>query len=130
MSERFIASTQYGDLKGTAAFDGHEGPPLWELAKLTDMPKGYVPLGFELFRLSPMDNGKVPFTLVAAPTEKYGSKIQDIIDTAGQTGQIHLHRFEGELAPERFEAYFKRTDIKVIQKAFENVEITASRPGE
>jgi hypothetical protein len=49
MPERFEASTQYGDLKGTVAFDGHVGPPLRKLARLTDMPAGYIALGFELF---------------------------------------------------------------------------------
>ena len=130
MAEKFIAATQYGDLKGTVSFDGHGGPPLIELANLTEMPKGYLPLGFELFRLSPTESGKIPFHIVAAKANDSIKNVQDISTKASETGRVHLHRFDGELKPEQFEAFFKRIDIKAIQKGFENFEITVSRPRE
>jgi len=53
MGDPFMASTQYNDLIGGAAFDGHDSPPLFILAKKLDMPEGYWPVGFELSELAP-----------------------------------------------------------------------------
>lgn len=130
MAERFIADTQYGDLRGTVSFDGQEHPPLMELAELTDMPAGYWPLGFELFRLSPTESGKIPFHIVAAKTDDSTRNLQSILEKAKKTGHIHLYRFDGELKPSQFEFFFKRTDIKAILKGFEDFEIKVSQPGE
>ena len=53
MGEKVIAETQYNDLLGTAAFDGHESPPVYELAECSEMPsESYWPVGFDLFPLT------------------------------------------------------------------------------
>ncbi len=62
MGDSFRVSTQYGDLKETAAIDGHEtGGPLDELAKETTLKRGFVPVGFGLHQLHTNDDGKLPF---------------------------------------------------------------------
>ncbi|MGI9456424.1 MAG: hypothetical protein ACR2NU_07670 [Aeoliella sp.] len=43
-----FASAQNDDLLGSCAFDGHDGPPVYELATYTEMPDGFIPLVFRL----------------------------------------------------------------------------------
>ena len=131
MGEPFVAFTQYNDLKGTAAFDGHDGPPLFELVEKTDMPKeGYWPVGFEFFRLHPDETGNIPFTLVAVKCEETGHKIEDVIEYASKANELPVYRFDGALRPDDFGYLFKRIDIKVVQKELKHANIVASRPPE
>ena len=132
MGDLFIASTQYNDLTGGAAFDGHDGPPLFELAKCSNMPsEGYWPVGFELFRLDPDEQtGKIPFTLVAVSCDEAGSKIDQIIEFAKTAEELRVYRFEGHLDPREFPVLFKRVDIKVIRKGLRNANVVAYFPPE
>jgi hypothetical protein len=125
MSEKAIAETQYNDLKGTTAFDGHEGPPLHELAKRTDMPKeDYIPIGFELWRLNPTESGLIPFHLLAVKQSEVG----DNINKAKELQEIPAYRFDGSIPPSDFPVCFKRIDIKAINKNLPADRISITRP--
>jgi hypothetical protein len=115
MGDPFIASTQYNDLVGGAAFDGHDSPPLFILAEKLSMPKGYWPVGFELDQLAPNDGGEIPITLLVVNCEETGSKIDDIIKFAETASELHVYRLNGTLKPEDFNM-FKRVDIKALRK--------------
>lgn len=115
MGDPFVASTQYNDLVGGAAFDGHDGPPLFMLAEKLSMPKGYWPVGFELDQLAPNDEGEIPITLLVVNCEETGSKIDDIIKFAETAAELHVYRLDGTLKPEDFNM-FKRIDIKALRK--------------
>jgi len=125
MNERVIAETQYDDLKGTTAFDGHEGHPLHELAKKTDMPKeDYIPIGFELWRLNPTKSGEIPFHILAVRESEVGEGMTKIKDLQ----EITAYRFDGSIPPSDFPVYFKRIDIKAIRKALPTDKISIARP--
>jgi len=116
MAEPFVASVQYGDLKGTVAFDGHNGPPLHELAKFTNMPAGYFPVGFSLWRLHPDEDGLVPFRIVAVDMRDTGNSMDDIINFARTKDEVPVYPFDGKVSPAEFAALFKRFDLKAINK--------------
>lgn len=131
MGDKFIAGTQYNDLVGTAAFDGHEHPPVYELAERTSMPeKGYIPVGFELFRFDPDEDGNIPFQLIAVKCREAGDKIDDVIQYAKNTSELRVYRFDGTLKSAEFAAIFKRIDIKVIHKELHGANVVAYHSSE
>ena len=131
MGDKFYAETQYGDLVGTAAFDGHKHPPLFELTERSNMPsEGYWPIGFELFRLDPNEDGKIPFALLAVKCEEAGDTIDDIIKYAKAAKELSVYRFEGELKPTEFSFLFKRIDIKAARKDLPHAKIDLCYPPE
>ena len=128
MSERFKAMTQYDDLKGTSAFDGHSGPPLFDLAKRSEMPKEYFPVGFELSILDPNDSGKVPFRLLAVRITEAGDNMDKISSYANSSDELPVYRFDGELEITDFPVLFKRIDIKALSKALPANKVAIYRP--
>lgn len=133
MGDKFIAKTQYGDLLGTAAFDGHEHPPLHELAERTDMPADkYWPIGFQLCRLDFNDEGKIPFTVVALNRKEIGlpdiKYLSEVAKQARKTGELPVYSFDGHLARSDFPVLFKRIDIKAVCKALKDVNIVSHHP--
>ena len=129
MGEKVIAETQYNDLLGTAAFDGHESPPVYELAECSEMPsESYWPVGFELFRLDPdEETGKVPFTLLAVKNDEVGD-IEKLEQLAKNAAEIRVYRFHGELDSKKFPFYFKRIDIKVTKRCLKDANVVAYQP--
>jgi hypothetical protein len=131
MGDILKASTQYNDIVGSAAFDGHDGPPLFELAKKSTMPEqGYWPVGFELFQLDPDVDGNIPFTLLAVMSEETGEKIEDIIAHARTTEKLTVYRYRGALNPSDFGKLFKRIDIKALRKDLPREKVVLEYPPE
>ena len=63
MGDSFVASVQYGDMKGTVAIGGHEtGGPL-EGDLIAHVKPGFLPVGFGLSRLDTDANGNLPHLL-------------------------------------------------------------------
>jgi len=129
MGDPFIASTQYNDLVGGAAFDGHDGPPLFILAEKLAMPKGYWPVGFELSELTPNDEGKIPLTLLAVKCEETGDKIDDILKFAKTAAELRVYRFNGTLKTADLNM-FKRIDIKALRKDLPREKVVMEYPPE
>jgi len=129
MGDKFIAETQYNDVVGTAAFDGHDHPPLHELAEHTNMPKDkYCCVGFELYELSPTQGEEIQFNIVAVNCKEAG--VQDIrdIDQIAKGAELPVYRFFGRLKPEDFSVLFKRIDIKVVHKDLKSLNIVPHDP--
>ena len=125
MAEPFKASVQYGDLKGYVAFDGHDGPPLRELAERTNMPGGYFPVGIELFRLLPDDKGMIRFRIVAVDTEQTGVTMDEIIKFAKSHDELPVYPFDGQMEAEEFAAHFKRFNLTAVDKSLKHFNIVA-----
>ena len=124
MPEDFVAATQYGDLKGTAALDGYEGPPLHELAKLTDMPAGYRPVGLS-FSTFHVTDGTVPFNVVAVRVSEAGDNVDDLAKyAAAHGGKLPVYSFSGKIKPGDLERLFKRVSVKVILKSLAGFAVT------
>ena len=131
MGDPFYASTQYNDIVGGAAFDGHEHAPLFELAKKSRMPEqGYWPVGFELSQLHPDEDGNIPFTLLAVMCKETGEKIEDVIKYAKTAEKLTVYRYGGALKPEDFNWLFKRIDIKALRKDLPREKVVLEFPPE
>lgn len=119
MAERFVASEQYDDLKGTVAIDGNNGAFLHDLRKYTEMPPEYWPVGLGLHRLVPYEpGGKVPFALYGVRCEQAGKNVEEIIRFANHSDEFPIYRFSGEIDPEILFAMIKRIDIKLLDRTF------------
>ena len=126
MGDSFFASTQYDDIVGTVAFDGHDAPPLFELAEKSEMPhEGYWPVGFEFFRFDPDEDGSLPFTLVAVKHKEAGASIEDVVKYAKSAAELRVYRFAGVLKPPDFAALFKRIDVKAIRRDLKEANVVA-----
>lgn len=129
MANKFVASTQYGDLKGTVAFDGHEGPPLDQLAELTDMTGEYFPVGVYFYRLNPDEDGKIPFEVVAVRCDKVGTTWDEVTQFAKQEEHIPVYGFSGRIALSEFDVFFKRIDIKALHFNLEHQKVVKDSTG-
>ena len=131
MGDPFYTSTQYNDIVGDAAFDGHEHPPLIELAKKSKMPEqSYLPVGFRLYRLNPNEDGNIPFTLYAVKREESGKEMADVFQYAKTAKVLTVYGFQGMLKPVDFAWLFKRIDIKVLRKDLPREKVVIEHPPE
>jgi hypothetical protein len=128
MGERFIASEQYDDLKGTIAIDGHEGHFLHQLRKYVEAPDGYWPVGLSLSVLKPNEKGKIPFTLVCVKTSEAGGAMDEIIQFAKTAEELQVYRFDGEVEADELWAMIKRLDIKLLDRNLEGANVVSYRP--
>ena len=114
MAEPFIAGVQYGDLKGTIAFDGFESPPLHQLAKLSNMPPGYFPVGFTTSGVQAAKSGVISFDIVAVRSDDVSGTVDDMIRYARENNELPVYRFSGELEVDKLPSLFKRMSMKVV----------------
>lgn len=120
MGESFVASVQYGDMKGTVAIDGHEaGGPLGDLAERVKLKPGFMPVGFGLQRLHPLANGKIPLVIFAVDTNEVGVSVTEMNAYAAKNGQLPVTGFHGEIAPAEFEGIFKRFSLRAQSRGLE-----------
>jgi hypothetical protein len=130
MPDKFKASTQYGDMFGSVSLDGWQHAPLHELAAYCEIPSGYVPVGFSLFRLHPDEEGKLPFRIACAESEEYDRSLSEV-NKNGKSGQeLGVRLFSGRVPVNELEGLFKRVDITVLHKGLKeaNVVIQYDQP--
>lgn len=124
MGESFIASVQYGDLKGTAAADGFEaGGPLGDLAERVPVKPGFMPIGFGLHQLYPLENGRIPIVLFAVDTNEVGVG-EEIQAYAKKYGQVPVTGFHGQIEPKEFQSIFKRFSLRLHSRGLETEQLT------
>lgn len=128
MGDQFVADVQYNDVLGTAAFDGHDGPPLYDLAQRSTMPEGYSPVGFELCRLDPDESGQIPFTIVAVRCAEAGRTLEEFLQFERDHDELPVYRFHGKIDPKYFASVFKRVDIKALARDLGNCNVVAHYP--
>jgi hypothetical protein len=124
MSESFKASAQYDDLTGTAAFDGHDGPPLRDMQKYCKIAPGYLPVGFKFGSLAPDKDGMVSLTIVAVRCDQAGDNIDAVVRYAqAHNGELTVYPFSGKMPMKEWERFFKRTRINAAIRHLETFEL-------
>lgn len=123
MSQPFKASEQYDDMKGWIAIDGHEGAPHRDLSKYAEIPSGYLPVGFKIFRLDPDENGKIPFSVTTVSMNDVGSTMIEIAEYSKTHEEVPVKSFDGEIPLVDFPKLFKRLDIKGIVRALYDANV-------
>jgi hypothetical protein len=114
------AQAQYDDLVGTAAADGHDGPPLHPLAvELGVDTERYFPIGIRVWN-GRNDAGhvglSVQFMLVEIGPD--GLSKQELKDFAKQNGgKLDVTLFDcGYVRPEQVLPYLKRLEIVALRR--------------
>lgn len=128
MARPFVASTKYGDLKGTISIDGFEGPFLEELSKKANIPEGYIPVGLTCYlgKSGGYDQGVrdefIRFSLVATRAGK--TSFDEVCKEATAAGKMYVSNFDLDgLKAEEVLALIKRLDIKLIHFRLQDINI-------
>jgi len=123
MSQPYVASVQYGDFNGTVSIDGHDHSLLSELRKHSEIPAGYLPVGFNLYRLMPDKEGNIPFQIAAANCKDAGDSLAEICKRANREGRLTVRMFDGKFPAKLLDSLFNRVDIKVLTKGLSDVPV-------
>lgn len=128
MLNPFVASTQFGDLKGTISIDGFQGLFISELVAKAKVPKGFVPVGLSCYLGEPsihdesLNDRFFSFSLVAVKTNEH--EISKIHAKAITDGKLDVYRFEIEgLQAEDVLKLIKRMDIKLVSRELKDIDI-------
>ncbi len=116
MPEQVFPSTQYGDLIGSVQFDGHSGPPLSDLADLTDMPQDYCPVAIKISLPNTLES-VVPFSVFAYEYSQVGYTQDEIRAYIAHHGELPLREFECSFPFSMFDGYFKQGSILTYHKS-------------
>jgi len=123
MTSDFLASTQYNDLTGSAAFDGHEGPGLMELADIVGLPDEYFPIGFQLHRLDPDEDGLLWLKMIAVKKAETGDTMTKALQVARDNKSLPTYLVDAKIDPRKFSAVFKRCMIVALVREFDPNEL-------
>jgi hypothetical protein len=124
MAQKFIAEVQYNDLKGTVAADGYDSPPLFKISEYVKLPSEYWPVGLSFSKLDPDNEGNIPFVIYAVDKNKVGENHDEIQEFLKNNNyKLTVEAFNREMPITAFGAFFKRLDIKMLQKEFDNADI-------
>ena len=133
MGDSFVATVQYGDMKGTVAIDGHDGGPL-EGDLIAHVKQGFLPIGFGLYRLDTDENGDLPFVVYAVEAELVGETAKEINSYASEHGKLPVVGFHGKILASEFGKFFKRFSLcaqsRSIDLGPEDIDIVRSDYGE
>jgi len=128
MERTFVASTKYGDLKGTISVDGFEGPFLDELSKKANIPEGYIPVGLtcHLGKSGGHEHGAgkefITFSLVA--TRAGRTTFDEVCKEAAAAGKMDVFSFDLKgVKTKEVLAFIKRADIRLIHFRLQDITI-------
>jgi hypothetical protein len=124
MSDTFPPSTQYEDLTGFVALDGHEASGLDLLAQIVGLDQRYVPIGLSLYRLHTDDDGLLPLQIVAVKSAGIGETIEELFRYAKARGDLPVHFLDVRIDPQQFIHVFKRVAVTAILKDFKDIPIS------
>jgi hypothetical protein len=115
MTEDAKATTQYGDLTGTIAIDGHNGLSIDKLVNNAQVPTGYQPIGLRIHGLSRSNGGyTVKAKLLCVDTEQTGSTPDNIRFFGRNKGEVHTFEFNADVDLETIAALIKRIDVVLL----------------
>ena len=115
MGKPLRASCQYDDLRGSVAADLTEDE-LDLLARLAEVPSGFVTIGFQLWNpLTPENfDGSLPIHVLAVRTDSKSNFVQAMLEYGESKGEIPYYEFPARINLREFLSLFKRIDVKVV----------------
>ncbi len=128
MSEPAKATTQYGDFTGTISLDGFEGLAVFDLLKSWKIPKGYWPVGINIYGFGKSEGGSNPLDLKAkvlcVDNEQVGGQGPDSIgDYCKSNDKLSTFVFDAEIDLVKLASAIKRIDIVLLSKIVGDVEV-------
>ena len=117
MTEDAKASTQYGDLKGTIAIDGHNGLSIDQLVTRAEVPKGYRPIGLRIYGFSRGKDGPtVKAKVLCVDTDQTGTTPDEIQRFGREHGEVHTFEFDADVDLDAIAKLIKRYDVVLLSK--------------
>ncbi len=124
MAENAIATTQYGDLKGTIAIDGFDGLPIDSLYSSASIPKGYYPVGIRIHGShGPSKSLSVKARVLCVDTDQTGKTPDEIRTFGTQSHELHTFEFEAEISLDSILKLIKRYDIVLLSKVTRGTQV-------
>jgi|GEM_PF-3440756 len=123
MTEKFEATATYNDLLGDIAIDGYEGPFLLELARMTNMPSSYWPIGFSIYSPKIDSNGNIKITIVAIRHAQAGNSMDEVIKYFKENESITVHPYYCKIGLAELYKLMKRLSITVLDRKFHEYNI-------
>lgn len=119
MAEEFVASTQYGDYKGTIAvdYDDNVSPDFLELLRSrSSMPAGYTPVGLRSSSVPNPTRSMIPVEVVAFKDQEVGESEAELASYQSKHGSIPVYPFPCEITAEELFGWMKRLRVCVKSK--------------
>lgn len=117
MAEDAKASTQYGDVRGTIAIDGHSGLPIDQLVARAAVPSGYRPIGLRIYGFSRRNDGPtVNAKVLCVDTDQTGTTPDEIQRFGRKNGELHTFEFDADVDFGAIVRLIKRYDVVLLSK--------------
>ena len=129
MSESAIATTQYGDLKGTVSIDGFDGPFLRILGQKSNMPPGYTPVGISIYTSEPSKRGFLSVDIYAVDSNVGGISGDDIRHYSKAHDTIPVFQFNAQVEVADLLPYIKRLHIVAATKTIRGTQMVVLEDG-
>lgn len=128
MSEPAIATTQYGDFKGTIALDGFDGLAVFDLLKSWKIPKGYWPVGINIYGFGDSeeepDNLELKAKVLCVDNEQVGGQGPTAIGNFCKSNdKLTTFAFDAEIDLIKLAKALKRLDIVLLSKIVGEAEV-------
>ena len=129
MTDPAIASTQYGDLKGTIAIDGHNGLSVRDLYETAEIPKGYWPVSIQICGFAkPGKEGegqppRLSAYVLCVDTEQVGLGPDKIVQYCRENPELHTFSFPATIDFMKLVSKLKRLDIVLHSKITRDAEV-------
>lgn len=122
MGEPARATAQYDDVRGTIAIDGHRGLSIRELYTSAQIPKGYYPVGLEIFAHS-LEGDKAQTTekntsahVLCVDAEQAGKGPDEIQKYCRENAELPVFRFPATIDFDRMLCELKRVDVVLLSR--------------
>lgn len=122
MQKPVSANTQHGDFVGTISIDGHQGAYAFDLAKKTEMPETFFPVGFKAFK---GPSGEWKFYLYAVDVEVAGSDVEEILKYS-QANTLSVEEFEVDMTSEELLHMSKQISLSVKVAGLKEIDLYPS----
>ena len=127
------ASTQYGDIKGTISIDGFEGPILEKLRSRSNMPKGYVAVGFAINSYARQRKSgvshSVSITVYGADSDQMGIGPDGWREYLKNNNEVSVFAFDAEISIDELLEMMKIITIKGWHKVISSASVRILEDG-
>jgi hypothetical protein len=125
MSNRPVAGTQYCDLIGTIAVDGHGAPHLAPLLERHPSGKSYFPVGISFYASDPSKTDRGFVSIFAVDREVVGVNADQIKSFVKKHGKLPVFKLDVEATVEELVALVHRINVVLFSRyvADEDVEV-------
>lgn len=115
--------TQYNDMKGIAAIDGHLGSHLWDLCEKNGVNlKGWFLLGLEFTDGETIGHYPLRVSAYLIEKESENETYEQVADRLRGMAEVEIHRKSFEISYQDLGQYIKRLNFGVLSEMSSNIQ--------